>query len=148
MGRQVLDAAFVSLLAAQGLKSITNEGQPCRPRSGDGFPSAHTAMAWAMAEAATQMDHDVRPYVYAYATAVGISRVEVRRHTVLQTVAGAALGYTIGHASARTNGGLLRGIIVDREPLVGGNRFTLALDMDAAADCDQTVAFRVWEASW
>ena len=113
IGQRMADAGVASQLVTEFLKSVIDDGRPNNPSAGDGFPSGHASGAWALAEAAAMEDRDVRPYAYAFATAVTWSRVELEDHSGFQALAGAALGYAIGHASARTDGGLLRGVFVN-----------------------------------
>jgi hypothetical protein len=112
IGRRMLDAGVASQIATELLKELTHDDRPNDPTATDGFPSGHASGAWALAEAASVEDPSVRPYAYAFAAAVTWSRVETERHTGLQALAGAALGYAIGHASGRTNHGLLNGTFV------------------------------------
>ena len=94
------------------------------------------------------MDRDVRPYAYAWASAVGWSRVKTDQHSGWQAAAGAALGYAIGHASARSDGGLLFGLIVDDKPVKPGSRLMFRPTYDMANDDPTAVRVKVWEASW
>ncbi len=112
IGRRMADAGVVSLVGTELLKELIDDDRPDDPRATDGFPSGHACGAWALAEAASVEDPSVRPYAYAFAAAVTWSRVETDRHTILQALAGAALGYAIGHASGRTHHGLLNGLFV------------------------------------
>jgi hypothetical protein len=112
VGRRMADAGIASQVATELLKALVDDDRPDDPRATDGFPSGHACGAWALAEAASTEEPSVRPYAYAFAAAVTWSRVEADRHTVLQALAGAALGYAIGHASGRTHHGLLNGLLV------------------------------------
>lgn len=112
IGRRMADAGIASQVSVELLKALIDDDRPDDPRATDGFPSGHACGAWALAEAASVEDPSVRPYAYAFAAAVTWSRVETDRHTVLQALAGAALGYAIGHASGRTHHGLLNGLFV------------------------------------
>ena len=66
------------------------------------FPSGHSSAAFA---AATIVDHHYgrMASVAAYATAsfVAASRLDANKHFLSDTVAGAALGYIVGHTVAR-----------------------------------------------
>lgn len=104
IGRRMADAGVVSQIAAESLKVLIDADRPDDPYATDGFPSGHATAAWALAEAASIEEPSVKPYAYAFAAAVTWSRVEEDRHTVLQALAGAALGYAIG----RNCGGLCR----------------------------------------
>ncbi len=147
-GRTMLDAAVVSVALSEGLKRVTNEPRPFKHRQRDGFPSAHSAFAWALAESASEEYRDARPYAYAWAAGVTWSRVATNRHTELQAVAGAALGWTVGHISANKRGGILNGLIVNDEPPKPGSRLTFRPSYDPLADDSVEWRVRVWEASW
>jgi len=118
IGERMADAGVPALVATQVLKSLINDERPNNPKATNGFPSSHAAAAWAVAEAAAMEDGDLRPYTYAFAAAVTWSRVQLEDHTGFQALAGAGLGYAIGHASGRTHGGLMHGIFV-HEPKPG-----------------------------
>lgn len=146
IGRRMLDAGVASGLAAEGLKRLTRQGRPDDPNAEDGFPSGHATAAWALAEAAGAADCDLRPYTYAFATAVTWSRVKLKRHTVWQAVAGAALGYGVARASASTPNGLLGGLFVD-----DGDRRTSAAFRPGWAGTPpayQRPMVTLWEAHW
>jgi hypothetical protein len=112
IGRRMADAGVASQIASEALKALIEADRPDDPSATDGFPSGHAAAAWALAEAASAEEPSLRPYAYVFAAAATWSRVEMERHSVLQAVAGAALGYAIGHASARTHHGLFNGLLV------------------------------------
>jgi membrane-associated phospholipid phosphatase len=112
IGRRMLDAGIASGLAVEGLKRLTRQGRPDDPNAEDGFPSGHATAAWALAEAAGTEDPHLRPYTYTFAAAVTWSRVELKRHTVWQALAGAALGYGAARASASNRKGLFGGLFV------------------------------------
>jgi len=59
-----------------------------------GFPSTHTAVAFALATPFAQQ-HDM-PWLYGVAAATAFGRVQKREHWLSDTVAGAFLGYAIG----------------------------------------------------
>ena len=113
IGRRMLDTGIASGLAAEGLKRLTRQSRPDDPDAEDGFPSGHATAAWALAEAAGTEDPDLRPYTYAFAAAVTWSRVELKRHTVWQALAGSALGYGVARASASSRKGLFGGLFVE-----------------------------------
>jgi len=146
VGRRMLDAGIASGLAAEGLKRLTRQSRPDDPNAEDGFPSGHATAAWALAEAAGTEDPDLRPYTYAFAAAVTWSRVELKRHTVWQALAGAALGYGVARASASTRKGLLGGLFVDE-----GDRPAAAALSPGRTDAPsayQRPMVTLWEAQW
>lgn len=64
---------------------------------GFGFPSGHTAVAFAVASALVpDLPRRVRPFVWILAVIVGFARVYVGAHFPLDVLGGAALGYAIG----------------------------------------------------
>jgi membrane-associated phospholipid phosphatase len=66
-----------------------------RPESvGSGFASNHVAIAFALATPFAQR-HDM-PWLYAAAGLSALGRLQQRDHWLSDTVAGAAMGYTIG----------------------------------------------------
>lgn len=156
IGRRMADAGVVSQVANELLKAVIDDDRPDDPEATDGFPSGHAAGAWALAEAASIEEPSVRPYAYAFAAAVTWSRVESDRHTVLQALAGAALGYAIGHASGRTNHGLLNGLFVrEKGNAASGGLGASAAAWDngpapAAGSANRHVRplITVWETSW
>lgn len=82
-------------------RSRPNEGQGNRNFSGpgsgsfkSGFPSTHTAAAFALVTPFAQQ-YDM-PWLYGVAAATAFGRVQTREHWVSDTVAGAFLGYAIG----------------------------------------------------
>ncbi len=67
--------------------------------TGFGYVSGHTAVAFALATAAVlHLPRRWRPWAYALATLVGLSRIFVGAHLPLDVVGGAALGWAIGAA--------------------------------------------------
>jgi hypothetical protein len=97
-----------------------------------------------LAEAAGTEDGDLRPYTYAFATAVTWSRVELERHSVWQALAGAALGYGIARASASCEDGLFGGLFVDSAPqpaAFGPTPF-------AARSAYREPTITLWRAEW
>ena len=148
IGRTMADAYFVTFCSARILKYMTNEDRPESPGATDGFPSGHAAIAFALAESASALDRDVRPYAYAWAAGVGWSRVKTDQHSGWQVAAGAALGYAIGHASARSDGGLFFGLLADDRPTNPGSHLMLRPTYDVDIDDPTALRVKVWEASW
>lgn len=100
----VAQAAIVSTIYTQGLKSTVQRTRP------DGsnrlsFPSGHTSGAFAMA-AVFDAHYGAKVGVpaYAAAAAIGLSRIERNKHHLSDVLAGATLGYVVGHSVARSNG--------------------------------------------
>ncbi|MGC4046146.1 MAG: phosphatase PAP2 family protein [Armatimonas sp.] len=104
----ILDALATGLVTSQLLKMTFRERRP-DGSSHDSFPSGHATAAFAIA--AMQPARE-RPYWYAGATLIGISRVVLDRHYVHDVVAGAALGiYAAQEAKRHPNGLILRPIL-------------------------------------
>jgi len=146
IGRRMLDVGIASGLAAEGLKRLTRQSRPDDPNAEDGFPSGHATAAWALAEAAGTEDPDLRPYTYTFAAAVTWSRVELKRHTVWQALAGAALGYGVARASASTRKGLFGGLLVKEgdEPAVAA----FSPGWTGTPSAYRRPMVTLWEAQW
>jgi membrane-associated phospholipid phosphatase len=118
----VAQAAIVSTVYTTALKSSV---QRPRPDGSDrlSFPSGHTSSAFAMA-AVFDAHYGAKVGVpaYAAAAAIGLSRLESNKHHLSDVLAGATLGYLVGHSVSRSNGLPDRG----RE-----RRFSLAPATDA-----------------
>lgn len=71
------------------------------------FPSGHTAAAFTMAGVLSVHHPRQRSLWVGLATWVGLSRLVEREHFLSDVVAGAALGWAIGTATARHDRGLL-----------------------------------------
>jgi membrane-associated phospholipid phosphatase len=144
IGRRMLDSEIAAGLATEGLKRLTRQSRPDDPNAKDGFPSGHAAAAWAMAEAAGIEDPHLRPYTYTFAAAVTWSRVELRRHTAWQAVAGAALGYGTARASASSRKGIFGGLFVKEDRnAVGTNALA-----PASSSAYHRPMVTLWEMHW
>jgi hypothetical protein len=123
-GWRVTDALLVTGLVAGGLKRVIDSPRP-EPyqEEKDGFPSGHTALAFALAAAVSERDESLRPWAYGYALAVGLSRRELRRHDWWQVAAGAALGIVIGRKTGQGDWHLVSGGIRRPRPeeVTGGS---------------------------
>lgn len=87
-----------TFLATEALKSVVHEPRP--DGSGhDGFPSGHTAMAFAAATYFSirygQQYRQYVPLVYGAAALTGISRIKARKHYARDVFAGALLGWGV-----------------------------------------------------
>jgi membrane-associated phospholipid phosphatase len=101
-----IKAATISLGASWATRFATGRARPYQglgnsnfdgPGSGSfksGFPSAHTAVAFALATPFAQQ-YDM-PWLYGVAAASAFGRVQKREHWLSDTVAGAFVGYAIG----------------------------------------------------
>lgn len=109
-GWRVTDALLVTGLVTTGLKRVIDSPRP-EPyqEEKDGFPSGHTALAFALAATLSERDESLRPWVYGYALAVGWSRHELKRHKWWQVAAGAALGIVVGRKMGQGDWHLVSG---------------------------------------
>jgi membrane-associated phospholipid phosphatase len=118
----VAQAAIVSMTYTQGLKSAAHRTRPDGSNTLS-FPSGHTASAFSMASVfEAHYGPKVGIPAYAAAAAIGFSRIESNKHHLSDVLAGATLGYLVGHSVSKSNGLPDRG----REP-----RFTIAPSTDA-----------------
>lgn len=118
----IAEAAVVTSLYTTTLKSAVRRNRPDTSNRLS-FPSGHTSGAFAMA-AVVDAHYSSKVSVPAYvaAAAIGISRMESNKHHLSDVLAGATIGYLVGHSVAKDNGVPARG----RE-----TRFTLAPATDA-----------------
>ena len=133
--RYCADAMVSAELAAELVKRVARRPRPCDPAAEDGFPSAHTTVAFAFAESLGDCHHDARPALYAFAATAAWARVEEGKHTWEQVLAGAALGLWIADRSRQMDGGLPHGAIAPRShsrqaafapsPVSSGQGYTL-----------------------
>jgi hypothetical protein len=118
-GRQAADAIIVTSVTTSLLKHIVQSSRPESPDMYHGFPSGHTSLNFAFARSLAAEYPQLSVPLYAFATGVGWSRVRGKSHTVIQVVAGAAIGWYIADRSVHSNGGLLEGRIVERPSRAG-----------------------------
>jgi membrane-associated phospholipid phosphatase len=120
-GRQsaklALGATLNALVVVEPLKVAFGRERPDEALGGtvfhgpstrhDSFPSAHTAIAFAIA---TVYGHRYRRWripIYLLATGVGLSRIDAGRHYLSDVFAGAGIGILAGRASLRGGGRLI-----------------------------------------
>ncbi len=112
---RVADALGTSVLLSEALKNLVHEKRP-DSNAHDSFPSGHATAAFAVAT----MESDLHPHQaalwYLGATLISYSRVRLRRHTVGDVVAGAA----IGAGTARVEVDQPRGLILSPFIMRGG----------------------------
>jgi membrane-associated phospholipid phosphatase len=107
LGMDMAESAALSLLSSTALKIIAGRERPFETasherfrRGGDGFPSAHTAAAFAAAQVfAERMPREQwgwRLLAYGLAGATAYARLDSNVHWFSDTVAGAALGIATG----------------------------------------------------
>jgi membrane-associated phospholipid phosphatase len=97
-GKRLSDAIIITGLLTQGLKCSIHSSRPSPYEAEiDGFPSAHTSLAFAVAAALTEREPSAKWLAYSLAAAAGWAREDLNRHTWAQVIGGAALGTYIGH---------------------------------------------------
>ena len=109
-GRLGAEAVIDAMLVSEALKFATNRERPDEGNGtggfwahgtrtfSDSFPSGHAIETWAFARvvASEYPNTLTRVGVYAFATAISVSRVTSRRHFPSDSLAGSVLGYFIG----------------------------------------------------
>ena len=109
-GRLGAEAIIDATLVSEALKLATNRERPDEGNGtggfwphgtrsiSDSFPSGHAIDTWAFARViASQYPNKLTQVgVYAFATAISISRVTSRRHFPSDALAGSVFGYLIG----------------------------------------------------
>jgi hypothetical protein len=114
VGEDGLTASIVSALVTSTLKVTVGRARPSQtadktdfhPFQGDqSFPSGHTTEAFAVASVISA--HYDSPWVdtaaYSVATLVGYARHEHNMHWTSDIVAGAVIGYAVGHTVVKLN---------------------------------------------
>jgi len=111
-GKRAADAALASAIAVEVLKPVFHQRRPNDPSATDGFPSGHTAVAFALATSIGDSYRNWRVPAYAWAVGVGWSRHRLGHHYWDQVVAGALLGFGIARWSRSLSHGLCGGLFV------------------------------------
>jgi undecaprenyl-diphosphatase len=103
--------ALESLTVNQGVKRLFNRRRPAveaddrphnlRTPTTTSFPSGHASAAFCAAVLLSDGDRTLAPLWYGLAAVVALSRPYARDHHASDTVAGALLGFTIGHLAKR-----------------------------------------------
>ena len=118
-GRLGAEAVIDASLVAEALKLATNRARPDEGnRTGgfwphgtrtfsDSFPSGHAIGSWALARviAAEYPNKPTQIGVYAFATAISVSRVTSLKHFPSDALVGSVLGYLIGGYVVRHRAG-------------------------------------------
>ena len=122
MSYDMLDAFVVNATYTLVLKAAVRRERP-NEQDNKAFPSGHTSNAFALA-AVAERHYGWKAGVPAYllASAVGVSRLQRKKHHLSDVVAGAALGYIVGRTVVRMNGAPLeghRGATISVTPLLG-----------------------------
>ncbi len=137
-GRQAADAIIVTSTATALLKHYVRSGRPTNPDMHHGFPSGHTSLNFAFARSLAAEYPRLAVPAYAFAAAVGWSRVRGKSHTIIQVVGGAALGWYLADRSVHSDGGLLNGLVVEKR---NGTA-------PAGGRASGGAGAEVWRASW
>jgi hypothetical protein len=114
VGEDGLTASIISALVTGTLKSAVGRSRPSQTTDNDtihpfqgnhSFPSGHTTQAFAVASVISA--HYDSPWVdataYSVATLAGYSRHEHNAHWGSDILAGAAIGFVIGHSVVKLN---------------------------------------------
>ena len=112
---RVADALGTSVLLSEAIKNLVHEKRP-DSNSHDSFPSGHATAAFAVATVESDLHPHQAALWYLGATLISYSRVRLRRHTVGDVVAGAALGA----GTARVEVNQPRGLILAPFIMRGG----------------------------
>ncbi len=118
-GRLGTEAVIDATLVAEALKLATNRERPDEGNGtggfwphgtrsfSDSFPSGHAIGSWALARviAAEYPNKPTQIGVYAFATAISVSRVTSLKHFPSDALVGSALGYLIGGYVVRHHAG-------------------------------------------
>ena len=108
------DSLLVSVILAEGLKSLVKEKRP-DANTHDSFPSGHATAAFAVATVEGQMHPKQAIFWYLGAGLISYSRVRLNRHTVGDVVAGAALGYGTARLELSQPHGLVLSPFITRD---------------------------------
>jgi len=100
-----LDIILCTTLCVHLLKVTTHLPRPSGSPSG--FPSGHTTFAFALAGLMLETRPRLAPLWFAFAIAVGWSRVEVHAHYPYQVLVGSVLGFLLSRWIICQSGGVL-----------------------------------------
>lgn len=107
--KMALDAAIVTAVSVEALKRTFKDSRPeGSGLSGYAFPSGHAAVAFAVAEVASEYHPKQRWLWHLIAAAVAWERVSSDAHDWEDVVAGSALGVWIGESATRQGGLVLK----------------------------------------
>lgn len=106
---RIVDAGVVSALAAGLIKDASHSG----------FPSRHTAPAFAVAAIQSEIHPNEAALWYGGATFIGWSRISLGAHSLTEVVGGAALGYGVAKLELGSKNGLLLAPILGEKGFSG-----------------------------
>jgi membrane-associated phospholipid phosphatase len=136
--RRAANAELLSNGLAEILKHLTKEPRPRDPTATDGFPSAHSATAWALATVLAHEYPEHDEILYGYALAMTWSRRGSRYHTWAQTLAGSLLGWGVARLELSDDDGLLFHVT---KPSALTSSFLDGADTDALPTLDITLFY-------
>jgi membrane-associated phospholipid phosphatase len=103
---RAIDSLVTTVIVTEGLKALIDSERPDGSGEHDSFPSGHAAAAFSVAALQADLHPDQAPLWYAGAAAIAASRVKLKRHRIVDTLAGAALGIGIAQLELSSEGGL------------------------------------------
>ncbi|MBC7286860.1 MAG: phosphatase PAP2 family protein [Armatimonadetes bacterium] len=104
--RHIFNAQVLSQAVVEALKRATDQPRPRDAEATDGFPSGHSAGAWALATVVAHEYPECKWPAYAWAAAVTWARRGARYHTWAQTLAGAFIGWGAARVELSSRRGL------------------------------------------
>jgi len=113
---RVADALLVTGAITEGLKALTREKRPDTDEH-NSFPSGHTSAAFTVATVESAIHPRQGAMWFAGATAIGLSRIKLKRHHTQDVIVGALIGIAVGRLEvAQSRGIVFRQWIHNDEP--------------------------------
>lgn len=117
--RQIVELILLTLILTNVSKFVLPLGRPPRMKAGvidphstysPGFPSAHTMLAFGLAWMVFEFKPPFAPFWFAFAIAVGWSRIELFSHYPYQVLCGAVFGSLLAYWISHTPRGVLAAV--------------------------------------